>query len=85
MATVTLNRATKVLRADLTDAEFGVMDALIQSSGPGLIEAALAYIVQSHAQEQRHSQKERLMRYVEVAKDIKLAELSAIADADKSI
>ena len=77
MATVTLNRTTKVLKIDLTNMEFLVLDALIQTEGPSTIEAAMSYLIQSNLQTHRERKRTRIRDRVQTASDTTLDQLDA--------
>ena len=81
MATVTLNRTTHVLRADLTIVEFAILDAMIQNGGAVRIEQAISYIVQQQIHERMEKRKARLRDFVEQAPEDKIDALTTVIDA----
>ena len=77
MATITLNRATHVLRIDLTDLEFLILDPYVNATGTAGIEQTIVSFIQTIKQVRReqdlHTIRERIDSLPDAKRDAILA------------
>ena len=82
MPVVTMNRGTKVLKVDLTDSEFFVLDSILSREGVVPIERAISYLIAQELIAREEAEQRDLTDFIKRAKVGTRVTLKALMDAN---